>query len=196
VLGPISALLKAAVKTAKFAVEAAKIPFKAAKAHLDVAKAAFRAAELRVEAIETILGRVIDEVTEPMIRLWQTWRGDHREESVDFSVDLDLHPDDQIHITACGFEENLIHDAMGRTSGYRWKDISGSHTFAERQAISLNVAEMLLASLPLKNSRLGRFSEYRKPTELGTFKNRPSLNRSPPDYRLTYTITDITDMDV
>jgi hypothetical protein len=42
----------------------------------------------------------------------------------DFSVELFLHSDDEIHVTACGFTINHIHRLMGRQTGTSWAEVS------------------------------------------------------------------------
>lgn len=117
---------------------------------------------------------------------WRIWKGIGGDsEALNFSVDLDLHPSDQIHITACGFEEDLVHDYMGDDSGYSWAQISNPNlTGTQVAAISGKITRQLAGSLKDENTPISYFSQYHNPTEQGNF-TKPSPSS---DYRLRYTI--------
>jgi hypothetical protein len=56
---------------------------------------------------------------------WKVWTElSGWEQPLNVSVDLDLHGTDRIHITACGFKADVVHDYMGDNSGYSNDQIS------------------------------------------------------------------------
>lgn len=117
---------------------------------------------------------------------WKVWQDiGGWDESLNFSVDLDLHPSDRIHITACGFEEDLMHNYMGDNSGYTWAQISNPNlTDEQREDIEDSVFWQLAGSFNDENDKIGYFSKYHNFNERGTF----TIVSDKRDYRLNYTI--------
>ncbi len=106
--------------------------------------------------------------------------------SLDISVELDLHPADQILLTANGFEANPMHNYMGDNSGYTWEQISDPNiTQKRREEIEDHVFWQLSGSFNYENKALGHFWKTHNSTERGSFPLFPSKEN---DYRLEYTI--------
>jgi hypothetical protein len=119
-------------------------------------------------------------------KVWEEIGGDSR--SLNFTVDLDLHPSDKIHITACGFEADVMDDYMGDDSGHSWAEISDPNlTEDDREAIEDDVFWQLAGSWADENHKIGYFSQFHQPNERGTFTR---ASQGPSDYRLRYKIED------
>lgn len=120
-------------------------------------------------------------------RVWETIGGDS--EVLNYSVDLDLHPEDEIHVTACGFEADLVHDYMGRSSGLSWSKISNPKMpESERDAIAKQLLKQLAGSFGDQNEAIGLFSSKHSATTRGVITPNPTSDKR--DYRLEYTIAD------
>lgn len=119
---------------------------------------------------------------------WKVWNdiGGWSEE-VSFTVDLDLHPSDRIHVTACGFEADLMHDYMGDSSGHSWAHISDPGlTQAQRESVEDDIFWQLAGSFKDENDEIGCLTYRHAATERGPFTT-PSKKG---DYRVLYTIED------
>jgi hypothetical protein len=55
-------------------------------------------------------------------RIFESLNGDAHK--LNYSVELDLAPTDEIRITACGFEADEVHTLMGKSIGVSWADVS------------------------------------------------------------------------
>lgn len=117
---------------------------------------------------------------------WKVWREiGGSSQLLDFSLDIDLHPDDMIHITACGFDPDSLHDYMGKNSDYTWSQISDPMlTQEQREAIEDHVFYQLLPSLKDENDEIGHVSCYHPSTVRGSFVCYSDKR----DYRLEYSI--------
>lgn len=118
---------------------------------------------------------------------WNVWKDlSGHEKNLDISVDLDLHPSDSIHITACGFEADLLHDHMGEDTDppLTWEKISNADD-STRDDITDLIVESLATTLNNENDEISYFSRFHEPTDRGTFTEHPSGGK---DYRLRYTI--------
>jgi hypothetical protein len=115
---------------------------------------------------------------------------------LNFSVGLRLHPEEKIHITACGFEANDLHHLIGKDSGLTWEQISDpTLTETQRRKIMEKLIEEALdkhwygipdRNLADNNKPLGLFSEVHFPREASESPfDRVSDKR---DYRLRYRI--------
>ncbi len=126
---------------------------------------------------------------------WRVWesRGGGDSETLNYSVNLDLHPDDRIHITACGFEADPIHDLMGKRIGLSWAEIvasGGDSTQAKNSAKKirdgfLSLGSDLLGGGGIENDKISTFSIIRRPQ--ATTRSLISYSEER-DYRLQYKI--------
>jgi hypothetical protein len=118
---------------------------------------------------------------------WGVWRNlSGWEQPLNLSVDLDLHSTDQINITACGFEADVLHDYMGDDSGYSWEQISDPNlTVPQKEAIEDSLLWQLSSSFNDENDPIGYFATQHGPTERGTFEKS---SENPRGYRLRYII--------
>jgi hypothetical protein len=123
---------------------------------------------------------------------WRVHRGlSGPEEELDFSVDLDLHPDDKIHLTACGFEEDILHDYMGDASEYTWDQISDRNlNQARREEIEDDVFWQLAGSINDENDVIGYFSIFHPSTDRSVRVPFNRTSRDLSDYRIVYLIED------
>ncbi len=125
-------------------------------------------------------------------RVWQS-RGGGDSETLNYSVVLNLHPDDRIHIAACcGFEADPIHDLMGKRIGLSWAEIVASgkdSTQAKNSAKKirdgfLSLGSDLLGGGGIENDAIRAFSKILPPQA-----RRPDKDPSAEgDYRLQYKI--------
>ena len=117
---------------------------------------------------------------------WRIWENiDGSEAALDFTVELDLHPDDQICITACGFQADLMHYYMGKESGFTWAQISDkSMTESQLQGIEDTLLLQLATSLNRENLIIGYLFRTHPSSERGTF----TIASETLAYRLRYTI--------
>ncbi len=115
---------------------------------------------------------------------------------LNFTVDLDLHPEDEIHITACGFEADVLHGLIGKDSGLTWEQISDpALTEKQRREMMEDLLEEALDKnflgfpgrrLTDENEPLGLVSEVHLPRHASESSlERPSDKG---DYRLRFTI--------
>lgn len=122
---------------------------------------------------------------------WRVWKSiGGSDEDLDYTVDLDVHEDDHIKLTACGFEADWMHDFIGDDSGYTWEEISRPKTSSERKEIELDLLRQLATTLNDENDRIGLFPEFGTAPHAAT--DRGSFTRSSErgDYRLRYRIED------
>ncbi len=105
---------------------------------------------------------------------------------LNYSVDLDLHPSDQIHITACGREADEINGLMGRPTGLSWADVSAREQGEDTAKKIRNGFLSLGLSLDpfIENEDIGLFSHFHPPQALNTV----TLASSEKNYRLRYRI--------
>lgn len=106
---------------------------------------------------------------------------------LDYSVTLPLHPSDQIHITACGYEEDEIDNLMGRETGLSWSDVCNPSR-AEANAKEIRSGFLSLgASIDpdIENEKIHIFSRFHPPPKVTTGVTAPSHEK---DYRLRYRI--------
>jgi hypothetical protein len=120
-------------------------------------------------------------------KVWESLKGaSHR---LDHSVDLDLHTSDQIHITACGFEADEIHDLMGRKTNLSWSDVS------DRGQVDRNAGKIrdgflslgLSLDAGIENEKIDVFSRFHPPAALEAVTASSPQN----GYRLLYRIEKI-----
>ncbi len=117
---------------------------------------------------------------------WKVWKDiGGNSKSLNFSVTLDLHPNDEINISACGFEADVMHDHMGENSGYSWAEISDTNmTKARKEEIEDDVFWQLSGSFNDENDRIGLFSVRHASEERGFLKTKSHKG----DYTLEYSI--------
>jgi hypothetical protein len=121
--------------------------------------------------------------------IWQDIGG--WEKPLNVSVDLDLHANDKIHITACGFEADAMHDHMGHDSGYNWAQISNPNiTTKQREDIEDSVFWQLSDTLTDENDKIGYFSKFHDSSERGSFIHASIPAKDEGSYRLEYKIED------
>lgn len=78
------------------------------------------------------------------------------EEALDFEVPLDLHPDDEVLVSACGFEADLMNDYIGTDSGYNWSEIADPGlSQSEREDIEDDLFWQLSGSWNDENDPIG-----------------------------------------
>lgn len=113
---------------------------------------------------------------------WKVWRDIGGEsKTLNWNVNLDLHPGDKIHISVCGFEADEIHGEMGNRSGYSWSRIS-SPTMTHEQMINIreDLAWKLKESLNNQNDKIGVVSKE------FVFGQRPAIKNN--KYELKYDV--------
>jgi hypothetical protein len=117
---------------------------------------------------------------------WNVWKSiGGSSKSVTFSVDLDLHTSDRVHVTGCGFEADLMDDYMADESGYTWAQISNPNiTREQREAIEDSVFWQLAGTLNDENDAIGYLSDFHPATARGTFISGSDKG----DYRFHYKI--------
>ena len=114
-------------------------------------------------------------------RFWESIGGDS--EVLSYSVDLDLHPEDKIHVTGCGFEADILHDYMGKNSGFSWSKISNPNMpNSERFYIAQQLLLQLASSYDDQNEAIGLFSQKHSATTRGAISPLPQSDKK--DYRL------------
>jgi hypothetical protein len=116
--------------------------------------------------------------------VWKSLNGDST--TLNYSVDLDLHPDDKVHITACGFEADEIHDLMGKSIGLTWAEIV-DHSQAKNNAEKIRSGFLSLGlSLDpnIDNEPISTFSKIHSPGALSSV----TAATKDKDYRLRYRI--------
>jgi hypothetical protein len=134
--------------------------------------------------------------------VWHVRRLDVRKgqtKPLDVTVDLNLHPDDPIHVTACGFEADTLHELIGRASGFTWQEISDPQlSETQRAEIMEKVIEKGLdknflgipgRDLEDDNEPLGLLSRVHLAKMIPSEGTRvDSLASDKKDYQLNYTI--------
>lgn len=103
-----------------------------------------------------------------------------------YSVDLDLHPNDRIHITACGFIADDIHDLMGQSIGISWEDVCDPRQQEDNKDKIVDKFLSVWHELPgIENERISILSELVKsPSPL----NSKVVTSSGKDYSLRYKV--------
>jgi hypothetical protein len=117
-------------------------------------------------------------------KIFETLSGDS--ETLDYTVDLQLHPRDRIHITACGFEDDEIHELMGKNIGLSWEDVE-NHDQMRHNAERIRAGFLSLGlSLDsgIENEAISTFSQVHPPQAAGPF----TVAARKKDYRLRYVI--------
>jgi hypothetical protein len=108
--------------------------------------------------------------------------------SLNYRVDLDLHPTDKITLSLCGFEADSVHDLMGDASGVNATRVSAASTPPQARTVAGQVRNAfvkgLTAGFPDENDSISRLFVQHRASDAGTFLVRPH-NR---DYRLRYVI--------
>jgi hypothetical protein len=105
-----------------------------------------------------------------------------------FTVDLDLHPTDRVHVTVCGFGATSIHKLMGKPTGLPSNTVSERTTKAQAiegaKAIRSKFLS-LLPSIPSGNDPVPLLSQHQLATAVGEF-TAVSADKS---YKLQYRIS-------
>lgn len=121
---------------------------------------------------------------------WNVWKSlsghSHR---LNYAVDLDLHPSDSIHITACGFEADEIDNLMGDNTGLSWAEVCDrSQGVANAKKIRNGFLSLGTSLDPwIENEAIGIFSQFHPPERLAAVTVASPKN----DYRLRYRIEEI-----
>ncbi len=115
--------------------------------------------------------------------------------SLSTHVDLDLDREDKVHVSACGFEADLIHDAMGKASGLTWADIADPAMSLIRQMdLEDRIFSQLLPTVGDENDPIGRIEVAHAATDRGPFVSRSNRRTDGGDdvlsYNLHYSIAD------
>lgn len=120
-------------------------------------------------------------------KIWQDLGGDS--EKLDYSVELDLHPEDRIHITASGFEADEINSLTGKSIGLSWAQIQDPQQLKNNAEKIKDGFESLGLSLDpgINNEKLSTLSVKHLP------QARPSdtVVADGEDYRLRYRIEEL-----
>ena len=131
---------------------------------------------------------------------WHRVELDEIENDLDITVILDLHEEDFVHVTACGFAMTQIHQFMGRSSGVPRLVTSEASTNEEATDAAAKVRSALVdfANVPgaFSNIGLNLFSRLHpsRPDEFPNVDSRKHLGPSEAEpnpatsYRLDYTI--------
>jgi hypothetical protein len=108
--------------------------------------------------------------------------------TLNYLVDLDLHPTDKITISLCGFEADSLDDLMGNNSGVSAQRVRERSTDAQARHVAGQIRNTFLAGLasgfPDENDSISRLFVQHAAADVGTFLVRPGAR----DYRLRYTI--------
>jgi hypothetical protein len=120
-------------------------------------------------------------------RVWESLSGASHQ--LDYSVDLDLHASDQIHVTACGFEADEIHDLMGHNTGLSYADVCDPGQAIDNAKKIRSAFLSLGGSLDanIENEAIGIFSQFHPRAALAAVTVASPKN----DYRLRYSIAEI-----
>lgn len=113
-------------------------------------------------------------------------------EDLNFEVDLELHPTDQIHITVCGFEADTIHDWMGAGPYAPASAVSQPIDWSVRNIgitallVSLQLIQGILLGLSAldQNDKISMMSVQHAADTNGEFTKQAKNE----DYRLKYEI--------
>nr|HMN26851.1 hypothetical protein [Caldilineaceae bacterium] len=105
---------------------------------------------------------------------------------LNYSVELDLHPNDHIHITACGREADEINGLMGGATGLSWADVSAREQAEDTKKKIRSGFLSLGLSLDssIENEDIGLFSQFHPPQARDTL-TIASFNTK---YKLRYRI--------
>jgi hypothetical protein len=108
--------------------------------------------------------------------------------TLNYHVDLDLHPTDKITISLCGFEADTVDDLMGNDSGVDPHRVSARSSDAQAKAVAGQIRNAFVAGLtegvPNENDSISRLFVQHAASDTGTFRVRPHDQ----DYRLQYVI--------
>ncbi|MEZ4864883.1 MAG: hypothetical protein R3C14_26455 [Caldilineaceae bacterium] len=92
-------------------------------------------------------------------KVWESIGGDT--ETLNYAITLDLHPDDRIHITACGREADEINGLMGKNIGLSWAKVmdtsAGGDNAGKIRDGFLSLGLSLNSSI--ENEAIGLFSQ-------------------------------------
>lgn len=107
--------------------------------------------------------------------------------NVQHVVGLFLHPDDEIRVTACGFEADGVHDTMGADSGVSSLAAGAPTSLDEAVEVAKAIRNTGLATGTKvnENEALELFSETHAADEVGSFDRRSFPNGK---YRLIYVL--------
>ena len=117
---------------------------------------------------------------------WKVFESMHGDaQALDYAVTLDLHQDDKIHITACGFEADEIHDLMAHKTGLSWADVcSQADGLANAKKIRSGFLSLGFSLDPgIENEKISIVSQYEPASPRGATRVAPKK-----DYRLQYKI--------
>jgi hypothetical protein len=108
--------------------------------------------------------------------------------TLNYVVNLDLHPTDKINLSLCGFEADSVHDLMGNQSGVNPGRVSAGSTDGQAASVAGQVRNAfvsgLLSGFPDENDSISRLFVQHAASDTGTFFVRPHDR----DYRLRYKI--------
>lgn len=108
--------------------------------------------------------------------------------TLNYRVDLDLHPTDKITISLCGFEADTADDLMGKNSGVDPHRVSAPSSDAQANKVAGQIRDAFVAGLtsgvPNENDSISRLFAQHAASDTGTFRVRAQKK----DYRLQYVI--------
>ena len=113
------------------------------------------------------------------------------------TVDLGLHPDDQIHVTASAFEPHHAHHLMNHKTGLTWAEVCDQGSRFERFPFGKSAAERIRSAFVSGGHIPSDGDENRQFSTISQFDPTPhrrgrQVRVSPKrDYRLGYTIEEI-----
>lgn len=109
--------------------------------------------------------------------------------TLDHSVELDLHPEDVIHVTASGFEADEINELIGEPIGLSWAEITEDREAARKAEKIKDGFLRLGAGLDpeINNEKLSAFSVQHPPRARGP----ETAAADGGDYRLRYRIEEL-----
>lgn len=124
---------------------------------------------------------------------WKVWEEiGGWEESLNFDVNLDLHPDDPVLVSVCGFEADAINNYMGDDSGHDWSTISDPDlTNFEAGLLIGDVLTQQAFSFGDENKPIGHAFERHAPTEIRSHmaaSNKTVEDSGEPYFELEYRI--------
>jgi hypothetical protein len=120
---------------------------------------------------------------------WKAFENLHGyDATLNYVVDLNLHPTDKITISLNGFEADTVDDLMGNGSGVDPQRVRAKSTNAQAREAAEQIRNAFVAGLgsgfPDENDSISRLFVQHAATDAGTFLVRPGAR----DYRLRYTI--------
>ena len=121
-------------------------------------------------------------------RVWTSLGGDSK--TLNYRVGLDLHEEDLITISVCGFEADTLHDLMGKSTGIKSEMVSEKSTISAAKSVASTIRDkfaggLLSGNTLNENDGISTMFIQERSTARGTFTRRADGN----DYRLRYTIS-------